>query len=74
MKAPLGAEVGLYYDGRPVSVEDCLVTPSGRVYFIISLRVQERGIHIGRQHIRAIVMDQVPERSKAHPIYWYKRG
>lgn len=76
MKAPLGAEVGLYFDGwTPLEPYlHALVTPSGRVYLVVAVRVQQKGKHRGRQHLRCVVSDVVPEGAQEVPLHWYARG
>lgn len=76
MPAPIGRDVGLYYDSpRAVAAGDYLQTPTGRTYLVRAVRVQAKGIHVGRKHIRAIVVDgaTVADSATVHPIYWYKR-
>lgn len=73
----IASEVGLYYDSpQEVGVGDYLQTPTGRTYFARTVRVQSRGEHIGRKHIRAIVIDrrEIEPDGIVHPIHWYKRG
>lgn len=78
MKAPVGAEVGLYYDSpRPIGEGDYLQTPTGRTYLILSVRVQARGQHAGRRkHLRAVVIDasDIDPAGTIHPLHWYKRN
>ena len=69
MTAPAGAIVGLYVDLlRSVHEQDVIETPSGRRYLVMSVRVQLRGIHRGRQHLRALVMqpDAALQIGRAH--------
>ncbi len=74
MKAPLGALVSLYYDSpREVVAGDALRTPSGRLYLLVDVRRQTRGKHIGRWHLKAVVSDRVPDGTRVHPIYWFRR-
>jgi hypothetical protein len=75
-KAPVGALVSIYYDSpRPVEPGDALQTPSGRVYVIAEIRVQARGKHKGRKHMKCVVADTTEGISgQVHPIYWYPRG
>lgn len=80
MTAPAGAEVGLYVDlDALVSIGDVIETRgSGRRYFVVRVRVQARGKHAGRQHLRVVVMaaDDPPVAnggSITHLIRWYKR-
>lgn len=75
MTAPVGAEVGLYVDlVAPVEVGDVIETRSGRRYGVLSVRVQERGKHAGRQHLRCLVVEPefVPG-GRVHRIRWYRR-
>lgn len=74
MKAPVGAFVGIYYDGRPVAPGDCLRTPTGRVYEVVTRREQERGKHVGRQHLRCLVRSEAPAGAKVRRLHWYPRG
>ena len=63
MKAPPGAEVGLYLDlVATVNVGDVVETRSGRRYLVVAVRRQERGKHAGRWHVRAVVLgeDELP--------------
>jgi len=77
-KAPAGAEVGLYVDlVAPVAAGDVIQTESGRRYGVVSVRVQLRGMRVGRQHLRAVVLspeDELSEGVNVHTIRWYKRG
>lgn len=81
MKAPIGEIVSLYYDSpRKVSVGDVLKTATtGRLYVIVELRKQEKGMHVGRWHIKGLVADRsylqtLPPGKKIHIIKWYPRG
>lgn len=87
MTAPAGAVVSLYVDLRTeVSVDDIIETQSGRRYQVLAARVQQRGKHIGRQHLRCRVMGEderhpyegmTPEHPwipTVHRIRWYSRG
>lgn len=79
MSARAGAEVGLYMDSRDeIEVGDALVSnTTGRAYLVMSVRVQQRGDHIGRQHVRAIVFnhhfDLPPDHGKLLRFAWYTR-
>ncbi len=77
MKAPIGALVSLYYDSpREIHEGDILVTTTKRMYLIFELRRQTKGLHVGRWHIRAFVVEerQLPDGPRVfHPIYWYRR-
>ncbi len=75
MAAALGAVVGIYYDGaRPLAPGEALRTPTGRTYLVVDVRVQARGRHVGRQHLRCAVVDQLDAGTVIHPLYWYKRA
>ena len=77
MTAPAGANVGLYVDlCAQVSVGDVIETQSGRRHVVAHVRVQARGKHAGRQHLRAVVMapgDPLPTAATLHRIRWYRR-
>lgn len=76
MKKP-GESARLYYDGwATLDVGDYIQTRTGRTYLITSVRVQERGLHKGRQHVNTVVMEpdhQVEPDATVHPIFWYAR-
>ncbi len=75
MKAPAGALVGIYYDGRDLHRGDWLRTPTGRCYEVVSVRVQARGKHVGRQHLRCLVVNGWrPPSARVLPLHWYPRG
>jgi hypothetical protein len=84
--APAGAIVSLYVDlVATVLVEDIIETRSGRRYSVLEVRVQTRGKHEGRQHLRARVMGEderhpyegmTPDHPRiptVHRIQWYAR-
>lgn len=76
--APPGAEVGLYWDGAgPIDVGDELVTTgTGRRYLIVAARRQTRGAHLGRWHLRAVVLAPDAPRdpdARVHRVAWYRR-
>lgn len=77
MTAPAGAIVSLYLDlVASVDPNDIIETGTGRRYAVLQVRVQERGKHAGRQHLRAIVLggdEQIGENSVIHHIRWYSR-
>lgn len=76
MPAPIGAEVGLHYDSScTVAKSDVIRTGTGRCYLITAVRRQEQGIHAGRWHLRAVVIDpdNVPNDAIVHPLWWYRR-
>lgn len=81
MTAPAGAIVGLYVDlVAPVHVGDVIKTQTGRRYQVLAARVQTRGKHRGRQHLRACVLGvddpvtAIGDRQRTHNIRWYVRG
>ena len=77
MKAPAGAEVGIYIDMiERVRPGDVITTGTGRRYGIVRVRVQERGQHRGRQHLRCLVLgpdDVVEGHARIFEIRWYRR-
>jgi len=77
MTAPAGAIVSLYVDlVAPVAIDDIIETHTGRLYRVLAVRVQQRGKHAGRQHLRCLVLDgdDTAVGSTIHRIRWYKRG
>lgn len=79
MKAPVGAQVGLYMDSlRTINVGDEVVTRTGRRYLVDNARRQAKGKHAGRQHLRCTVLapDAIHDDPDAvvHTVYWYSRG
>ena len=85
MKAPAGALVSLYVDlVVQVDLCDVIETQTGRRYQVLAVRKQTRGKHIGRQHLKCIVLgpndpgfshrfdDTMGPR--LHRIRWYKRA
>lgn len=76
--APIGALVEIYYDSPIHKVErgDVIRTTSGRCYRAEYIRIQQRGVYTGRQHIKAMVIDpeDVSETDTVHPLHWYPRG
>ncbi|WP_374978115.1 hypothetical protein ACEYYH_10565 [Microbacterium trichothecenolyticum] len=75
MSAPIGAVVKLYIDSRQqLEVGDVVETEAGRRYDVLTVRVQERGKHRGRQHFSARVMaPDEPPRERTQRIRWYRR-
>jgi hypothetical protein len=74
--AAVGANVGIYYDGlQKVQVGDFIRTRTKRTYLVTSVRVQERGASIGRQHLRCDVVpsDTPQDDDVVHPLFWYTR-
>lgn len=79
MKAPVGADVGLYMDtAREINIGDEIVTRSGRRYLVTSVRQQLRGKAIGRWHLRCTILapDAVHDDpdARVHMLFWYSRG
>ena len=78
MIAPPGAIVSLYLDSiARVELDDIIRTQTGRRYLVVAIRIQQRGKHRGRQHLRAVVLaadDSVvcPD-ATIHDIRWYAR-
>ncbi len=72
--APVGAVVGLFYDGRRVVVGEYLRTRTGRTYQAVTVRVQQKGAHPGRQHLRCLVVEEAQRGVRVHPLCWYPRG
>lgn len=74
MTAPAGALVKIYYDGPAVPAGWALRTPTGRVYLVLERRVQSRGAHVGRQHLRCLVAKDLPDGVPCRPLHWYRRA
>jgi hypothetical protein len=77
MKAPYGAIVSLYVDIPRIVAEGHIIqTTTGRTYEIVEVRRQAKGKHVGRWHIKAVVVDEknIDGRKIVHFIRWYKRG
>lgn len=74
---PPGSEVSLYYDSpiHKLAAGDYLRTPSGRLYEVLDIRVQERGAHRGRQHLHCLVLrpDDDVDEARVRPLLWYRR-
>lgn len=77
MAAPIGRNVSLYYDGViSLDIGDIIETSTtGRCYRVTSVRIQGRGMHTGRQHLRCDVIDpaEVKPYDRVVPITWYSR-
>lgn len=74
--APDGAIVSLYVDlVSRVADGDIIQTGTGRRYHVLEVRVQQRGKHAGRQHLRCLVMSRGDKLAHAtvHQIRWYSR-
>lgn len=72
-RAPSGALVRITYDGEPVQEGEAMRTPSGRLYVVTYVRVQHRGLHVGRQYLRCLVVDEISDGTVVHPLVWYPR-
>ncbi len=71
-----GSVVSIYMDTpRTLTDGDFIRTSSGRLYEIAAVRIQERGKHAGRQHLRVVVMPPDYDTGDAvvHPLMWYRR-
>jgi hypothetical protein len=77
VRAPAGAVVSIYVDLlATVSEGDYIITRSGRRYEVVSVRVQTRGKHVGRQHLKCEVLrddDPMDNGTRTHRIVWYPR-
>lgn len=73
MKAPVGAQVRLFYDGELLRRGDALRTATGRLYAVLSVRVQQRGRYVGRQHLSCVVVRKAPKGARVLPLFWYPR-
>lgn len=79
MKAPPGALVRIFYDGPELAAGHFLRTRTGRLYRVVSVRVQRRGRHVGRQHLACIVTEKGPTvrdnvEGRVHDLFWYPRA
>jgi hypothetical protein len=78
--AAAGAEVRIYVDlVAEVAIGHVIETQTGRRNGVVGVRVQRRGEHVGRQHLRCVVLERtmtVRERAETtiHRIRWYARG
>ena len=73
---PLGTTCTLYHDSpRDVEAFDVIRTGAGTCYRVLEVRIQERGKHVGRKHLKClrIAPEDVEEDDKVHPLYWYSR-
>ena len=77
MTSPVGAMVSIFVDLTARVVEnDVIATTSGRRYLVCTVREQQRGDHVGRQHLGCVVkaVDQpAPDGARTHRIRWYRR-
>jgi hypothetical protein len=73
--AAVGAEVGMYIDcPQEITAGDALMTTTGRTYVVVQARRQQRGKHIGRQHLRCVVADTKPPAGvRIFSLRWYRR-
>lgn len=79
MTAPIGATVSIHVDlVDAVTAGDLVETTSGRRYSVLVVRVQQRGKHVGRQHLQCLVVppDWLPDPpiGTLHRIRWYPRA
>jgi hypothetical protein len=78
MTAPVGRVVSLYIDTATDHVDegDVIQTPSDRSYRVVASRQQQRGIHVGRWHLQALVIDAdtVTDEDRVIQIVWYPRN
>lgn len=81
--AAVGSEVRLYVDLlAQVEPGHAIQTQTGRTYLVLACRRQARGSHVGRQHLRCIVVDSPSSPGEwiagpnlvIHRIRWYARG
>ena len=52
-------------------------TRTGRTYHVLSVRVQQRGKHAGRQHLRVLVCAPdvvLADDADVRELWWYRRG
>jgi len=77
--APVGAVVRFSYDEdarnpEPLKVGDFIRTAkTGRFYLVMAVRAQERGKHVGRKHLVALVRASARPGARVFPLYWYPR-
>ena len=71
---PAGSIVRITFDGlRRLEPGDVLQTKTGRGYVIMTVRVQQRGVHRGRQHLLCLVATEPPPGAIVYPLRWYPR-
>lgn len=79
MTAPRGSIVKLYVDlTEAVNPTDVIETRTGRRYWVLAVRTQDRGKHRGRQHLACLVLgpeetDKSAGTNRVHRIRWYAR-
>lgn len=77
MTALAGTTVRIYVDSiARVQIGDVIETQTGRRYGIVAVREQRRGKHVGRQHLRCVVLESGQElhaETRVHRIGWYRR-
>lgn len=75
---PLGTTCKLHYDSpREVEAFDVIRTePAGTCYRVLEVRIQERGKHAGKKHLKCvrIAAGDVEEDDVVRPLYWYQRS
>lgn len=76
MTAGIGDVVGIYMDTTQRLIPgNYIQTGAGRTYEIITVRVQTRGKHEGRQHLRVMIVPaENAEGRTVTPIRWYSRN
>lgn len=76
--APPGAVVGIYVDSaKRIDRLDVIETGTGRRYQVVTVRVQKRGLHCGRQHLKCLVLHPSDDPGRATPVHrinWHRRG
>lgn len=76
--APPGSLVSIYMDTRrDIVVGDEIETRAGRRYEVEHVRIQLRGKHAGRKHMKVRVLAPDHPRDEdvtVHPLWWYSRG
>jgi len=73
--APVGDLVRIFYDSRErVAPGDAIVTPTGRTYEVVSVRLHARGKHAGRQHLGCIVTREPAPDARVFTLRWYPRA
>jgi hypothetical protein len=73
-----GETAALYVDVlQTVHVGDYIRTLTGRTYLVTAVRIQQRGKHVGRQHLKTVVMAPghvVEPDAEVITIAWYARS
>lgn len=75
--APVGRVVGIFIDTRTDHIDegDVIRTQTGRSYRVVESRRQTRGKHVGRWHLRVLVVEpeSVTADDRVIEIWWYSR-